>query len=227
MPEVAAMQIKLLVACREEHRAFTLCTQVAGAVDGHIAGDATALAGIPGKAALTKPDVLLLEHALGAEEDTWHALSQLDQVSRHTRALLLCDACTHLMIIGFIQRGVCGCLPRSSGPLLLAKAVRAVARGEPWYERVALLQALQSQVCRSSMATDVEEHRLTPREEEILHLIGRGLSNKEIARDLEISDKTVKTHLHHVYVKLNRSGRVKAFLAQPEARGQPGWTAPK
>jgi ATP/maltotriose-dependent transcriptional regulator MalT len=41
------------------------------------------------------------------------------------------------------------------------------------------------------------------------------MSNKEIGRRLAISDQTVKTHLHHVYVKLERSGRYKAFLSHP------------
>ena len=41
------------------------------------------------------------------------------------------------------------------------------------------------------------------------------MSNKEIGRALQISDQTVKTHLHHVYVKLQRSGRYKAFAATP------------
>lgn len=59
------------------------------------------------------------------------------------------------------------------------------------------------------------EHKLTQREEEVLRLIGTGLTNKEMARRLAISDKTVKTHLHHIYVKLHRSGRYKAFLSQP------------
>jgi Response regulator containing a CheY-like receiver domain and an HTH DNA-binding domain len=54
---------------------------------------------------------------------------------------------------------------------------------------------------------------LTAREREILDLVGAALSNKEIARKLAISDKTVKTHLHHIYVKLQRSGRYKAFLS--------------
>jgi DNA-binding NarL/FixJ family response regulator len=60
--------------------------------------------------------------------------------------------------------------------------------------------------------------RLTPREEQILRFIGCGMSNKEIGRQLEISHNTVKTHLHRVYVKLNRSGRFEAFLTQPEGR---------
>jgi len=43
------------------------------------------------------------------------------------------------------------------------------------------------------------------------------MSNKEIARQLKISDHTVKTHLHHIYVKLEKSGRYKAFLSSPVA----------
>lgn len=48
--------------------------------------------------------------------------------------------------------------------------------------------------------------------------IGLGLSNKEIGRRLEISDQTVKMHLHRVYATLHRSGRFKASLAQPHER---------
>jgi DNA-binding NarL/FixJ family response regulator len=66
----------------------------------------------------------------------------------------------------------------------------------------ALMESVQQNAQRS-----VDEHGLTPREEEVLRLVGAGLSNKDIARRLTISDKTVKTHLHHVYVKLRLSGR--------------------
>jgi DNA-binding NarL/FixJ family response regulator len=166
-------------------------------------------------AAAMRPDVLLLERV----RDSRVALGVLDAVntvSPGTRTLLLCEACSHQLTIDCIKLGASGCLPRSSEPALLVKAVRAAFRGETWYGRAALLQALRSQVC-SIPTLRVDDATLTRREDEILHLIGAGLSNKEIGRQLEISDKTVKTHLHHIYVKLNRSGRYKAFLSQPAA----------
>lgn len=91
--------------------------------------------------------------------------------------------------------------------------------GDTWFGRSTLLQALHSLIGAAPVArTPVDEGRLTQREEEILHLTGRGLTNKEIARELDISDHTVKTHLHRVYVKLHQSGRYKVLLSQPEAR---------
>lgn len=61
-----------------------------------------------------------------------------------------------------------------------------------------------------------ENQQLTLREKEILEHIGKGFSNKEIARHLNISHHTVKTHLHNIYVKVDKSGRIKAFHAHLE-----------
>lgn len=210
------MQIKLLVACWEVRRALALCTQVVQAFDGRIATEATEIGGVLFMAAVTKPDVLLLEHVRGEEETSWVLLTELGRVSGSTRVLMLCDAYTHLMIIGFIRRGVSGCLLKSCDAALCAKAVSAVYRGETWFGRTELLQALRSQIVAEPVVTSRvlgDQELLTTREREILALIGNALSNKEIARELKISDHTVKTHLHHIYVKLQRSGRYKAFLS--------------
>lgn len=57
---------------------------------------------------------------------------------------------------------------------------------------------------------------LTVREDEILKLAGKGLTNKEIGLRLEISDLTVKKHMEHITAKLNQPNRIKAFLAASE-----------
>jgi len=62
----------------------------------------------------------------------------------------------------------------------------------------------------------VEPVTLTFREDEILKLAGRGFTNKEIGRELSISDLTVKKHMEHVTAKLNQPNRIKAFLAASE-----------
>jgi DNA-binding NarL/FixJ family response regulator len=94
--------------------------------------------------------------------------------------------------------------------------VRSVHEGDTWFGRSALLQALRSLIGPTPALRAIEEGRLTHREEEIFNLVGRALTNKEIARQLEISDHTVKTHLHRIYVKLRQSGRYKALLLQPD-----------
>jgi DNA-binding NarL/FixJ family response regulator len=214
------MTIKLLVACREKHPALALCARIVQAADGRVAGEATDIDGVLRAAAVTRPDVLLLQYTHSLDETTrngaWQVLSRISRVSENTRVLLLCDTYTQRSIVGFIEHGASGCVLSSSEPSLHAKAVRTVHQGDAWFGRTALLQALRSQIATEPVADSdwPEEHEaLTQREREILGLIGTGMTNKEIARKLQISDKTVKTHLHHIYVKLHQSGRYKAFLS--------------
>lgn len=215
-----AMKIRLLVARREQHRAFALCAAVVQASDGEIAGEATHMDGALRDAATSQPDVLLLEHLQHDEPSAHAVLSGLSQASGRTRVLLLCDAYTHHSVIDFVQRGASGCVLSSSQPWLLAKAVRMVHRGESWFGRTDLVQALRSQMSMEPAVTSevlCDQDLLTAREREILGLIGAAMTNKEIARKLKISDHTVKTHLHHIYVKLEKSGRYKALLSKPMA----------
>jgi DNA-binding NarL/FixJ family response regulator len=210
------MQIQLLIGCSDSNLGQTLCSRLALEDGIHITGQTTQLANVVASAAAMRPDVLLLEDDGGFGGVLRH-LSDIRRVSPGTRSLILYEASTLGLTIEAIRQGASGCLHKSSEPSLYAKAVRAVHAGETWFGRLALLQALQSKIGASPAPQRLmDEGPLTPREEEILHLIGSGLTNKEIGRRLEISDKTVKTHLHRVYVKLNKSGRYKAYLSNPE-----------
>lgn len=210
------MTIKLLVACRKEESARELCARLLQSTEAEIAVEAISMAGALRRAAATQPDVLLLEHTQADPESSLQVLSRAAQVSADTRVLLLCDSYTHRSIVTFIQLGASGCVLAASEHALQAKAVVTVHEGQTWFGRTDLLQALRSQMDANPLvASDVlDEHELlTAREREILTLIGAAMSNKEIARQLNISDHTVKTHLHHIYVKLEKSGRYKAFLS--------------
>lgn len=212
------MQVSLLLSCQDEDSAATLCANIVQAAGGRIHGAATDCNRAISRAANTQPHVLLLEHSLAEEQRSWQLLGRLRETSAGTRVLLLCDSYTHLKVIGFVKRGVDGYLLKTSEPELQARAVLAVHGGETWFGRTALLLALRSLIA-SEQATLVtaptaeESELLTQREREILGLIGKALTNKEIARRLKISDKTVKTHLHRIYVKLHQSGRYKAFMS--------------
>ena len=220
------MQIELLVACFQEGPTVGWCTQLTRASGGRIAAKTVSTEAVLRTTLMTRPDVLLLEHTAGEEHKSRRLLSDLDALRGRTRVLLLCDAYPQVTLVSFIRRGVHGCLLRSSDPSLGAKAVITVHQGETWFGRNELLQALRSQVVRGAPVPPellVDQQLLTAREREILLLVGGALSNKEIARKLRISDKTVKTHLHHIYVKLHRSGRFKAFLS--DAAGAPAYRA--
>lgn len=215
------MCIQLLVACKSQGAARGLCTKLVQVADGGLLGEATDWSGVLAHAAITRPDVLLLAHAEADEARTWQILDGLGRVSPGTRVLLLCDSCTHSTVIGSVRRGASGCLFTSSEPSLQVRGIVSVHRGEAWFGRSALLEAIRSQLPAPLPITSdlLDDHELlTAREREILGLAGNALSNKEIARRLKISDHTVKTHLHRIYVKLNQSGRYRAFLSNAGLR---------
>lgn len=212
------MPITLLVACREERRAMEHCATLAQAAAGAIAVDGTDIATVVQRAAQQHPDVVLLEHLAAEEDRIWAILSRLTLMSARSRVLMLCDLSTERLVTSLVAKGASGCVPAGTDCSLWVKAVVAVHNGESWFARTAVLQALRRQISVHPIVGGApvdDGGLLTTREREILALIGDGLSNKEIARLLNISDQTVKTHLHHVYVKLNRSGRFKAFVATP------------
>jgi DNA-binding NarL/FixJ family response regulator len=218
------MTIKLLVACRKKDVALALCAQIVHAADGRITGEATDLDGVIHAAAAAPPDVLLLQYTHSRDETTrnaaWQVLAHITGVSGATRILLVCNTYTPHSVVGFIRHGASGCVLLSSQPSVYAKAVLAVHQGETWFGRTELMEALRIQMRANSFITphlQEEQELLTAREREILSLIGKDLSNKEIAQQLNISAHTVKNHLHNIYVKLEKSGRYKAFLSKAVA----------
>lgn len=219
------MNVKLLVACREERRAEAHRAALMRVAGNLIEALATRLDDIIPVSAQQGVDVVLLEHVAGDEDRCWRILQSLALVSPASRILMLCDLCTDQLVTSFIANGACGSVTTSSDSMLWAKAVLAVHRGESWFARSTVLEALRRQLAvhRPPSATREDERLLTTREREILSLIGGGMSNKEIGRILSISDQTVKTHLHHIYVKLNRSGRYKAFAATPPPAANASW----
>lgn len=209
------MQIKLLIACEDESQALCLSKQIARESENGVAIFTTEVSRLHVQAASVQPDVLLIEHCpLGVQPP-----QMLPLLLRHhlaLKVLFLCDSCTRELMLAFVRVGACGCVLNSDPPAVVAKAVLSVHEGHTWFDRSSLLLALRSLVGTAPrVAPPIDRGRLTAREEEIFDLIGCGLTNKEIARQLDISDHTVKTHLHRVYVKLQQGGRYKALLSQP------------
>jgi two-component system nitrate/nitrite response regulator NarL len=111
-------------------------------------------------------------------------------------------------IVAWAKAGVSGYVACDASAGELVTTITAVARGEaPCSPRMAAW--LLKEVAALASAPDVEEadNRLTRREREIVELIERGLSNKEIARDLHIALSTVKNHVHNILDKLQVSRR--------------------
>ena len=110
-------------------------------------------------------------------------------------------------IVGALDAGAVGYLLKDTEPDELLEGVRAVARGEsPIHPRDA--RQLLTERSRSTAGTV----RLTPREQDVLRLLRLGLANKQIARRLGISERTVKAHLTSTFQRIGVSDRTQAAL---------------
>lgn len=117
------------------------------------------------------------------------------------------------------EAGACGYLTKSSAPEEIRLAVREVLKGQffvsPAVTRGVVAAAMKGQPDSPGLSKERPESAgtLTPRELDIVRLVGRGLANKDIARHLGVSVTTVRTHLNRVYGKMGTASRVKLALA--------------
>lgn len=204
------MRIELLIACEDSAFGESIARALAATGDLlPIASRVAPLAGLAQAARAAPFDIALVEDD---GEGCAASLGAIARTNPRARSLVLYETCTHVQLLDAIRHGACGCVLKANDAALIAKAVRTVYCGDKWFGRSVLFDALRGQI--GSPVVDTTG-KLTQRESEILDFIGRGLTNKEIARRLTISELTVKTHLHRIYVKLHQSGRYKAFLQAP------------
>ncbi|MFJ9854497.1 response regulator [Streptomyces sp. NPDC101150] len=116
-----------------------------------------------------------------------------------------------------LAAGACGFLVKDTPPTKLLEAVRRAANGETPFSRDVLdrlvAQALHTR-SSADTSTDLPVPAITPREREVLGLLGVGLSNKEIADRLHLGVTTVKTHVANLMAKTGRDNRIRlAVLA--------------
>lgn len=117
--------------------------------------------------------------------------------------LVLTTYDTDADILRATEAGANGYLLKDTTPQDLVKAIRATAAGESWLSPV-----VAAQVMKSLRGSDSE--KLSAREIQVLQLVATGNSNKEIASQLHVSAATVKTHLIHVFRKLDVNDRTAA-----------------
>lgn len=168
------------------------------------------------------PDVALLDFGAFADNAIL-LIDRISTVSPGTRSLLFADAWTEHAMLRALKGGSSGCMQVDGPRSELVNAIEAVLRGEIWVSRRTLAIAFR-QLLRAPRQSDPNtlQRRLSVREREIVEWMRRGMSNKEIARELGISDMTVKTHVHNIFHKLEVSGRVR-LLGMPPPAIQQAW----
>jgi len=160
-----------------------------------------------------KPDVALLEIGL-SDMDGIGILPTIREKSLKTKALMLTADNDETMIFKALKAGARGYVSKDVNLCDLIKAIQSVHQGELWVERKKMARFFDREAVfnpgRGGRPTKKEI--LTPREKEILSILISGCTNKDIAKALYISEKTVKSHLNSIFKKLNVSRRLQAIL---------------
>jgi DNA-binding NarL/FixJ family response regulator len=157
-----------------------------------------------------RPDVLVLDLQMPGTNGL-AVLRALRAEELPTKVALLTASLGADDVLEAIRLGARGVVLKDMAPHLLVRCIRTVATGGQWLEREAMAQTLDRLLAREAAA----EHAsalLTPRELAIVRLVAQGRRNKEIARQLAITEGTVKIHLHNIYQKLEVDSRVALTL---------------
>ncbi|EYT83790.1 LuxR family transcriptional regulator [Streptomyces sp. Tu 6176] len=172
-----------------------------------VLGEATGGVEAVAKAAALDPDVVLMDLRMPGGPGV-DAIRELTRRGARAKVLVLTTYDTDSDTLPAIEAGATGYLLKDAPRDDLLAAVRAAAEG-----RSVLSPAVASRLVSAVRAPAAGSEPLSAREREVLVLVARGTSNREIARELFISEATVKTHLTHLYAKLGVKDRAAAVAA--------------
>jgi two-component system response regulator DevR len=162
------------------------------------------------KALAVKPDVVLLDVRLGEEGDVGgiEACREIRSGLLETRVLMFSSYGERETVVSSLLAGASGYLMKNVGRSQLISALRAVGRGESLLDPSVTKPVLDRLVELSASAK--EDDPLSGREKEVLLLVARGRTNREIAEALVISGHTARNHVTHILDKLGLSRRSEA-----------------
>jgi len=149
------------------------------------------------------PQVVLQDLLIPGGIDGIETTRRVLQYSPGVKVVALTASTDDARMMGVLRAGAVGYVRKDAEPEVLLAAVRAVAQGKTYIDPSVSRQMLQA-------TATLDE--LTPRETEVLRQLALGRSNKEIADALSISDETVKTHVGHVFSKLQVENRSQAIV---------------
>jgi two-component system, NarL family, nitrate/nitrite response regulator NarL len=124
-----------------------------------------------------------------------------------TRIVLLTASTDAAPIMEAVQLKVDGLILKGAGGDTLLRCLERVLDGEQWLDRDAMQQVVETLAKPADRPLE-----LTPRESDVARWVAQGSRNKEIARELDISEGTVKMHLHNLYEKLGVSSRTELAI---------------
>lgn len=160
-----------------------------------------------------EPDVVLMDVRM-PDLDGIAATRELSRTAPESKVLILTTFEQDDYIFGALRAGASGFLLKRTRPEDLIAAVHTVAAGDSLLSPSVTRRVIDRMAQQSAPVFDHIRRldELTPRETEVLELIARGLSNREIASALIVEESTIRTHVKHILMKLDLRDRVQAVI---------------
>ncbi|MGH2896201.1 MAG: LuxR C-terminal-related transcriptional regulator, partial [Solirubrobacteraceae bacterium] len=160
-----------------------------------------------------RPEVVLMDLRM-PNMDGVEATRRIRERHPETEVVVLTTHADEASILDALRAGARGYLTKDAGIAEISRAVHAAAAHQAVLDPVAQSALIEAAGAGSRPPTSSPQvslpDELTPREAEVLSLVARGLSNREIAESLVVSEATVKTHINHVFAKIGARDRAQA-----------------
>jgi DNA-binding NarL/FixJ family response regulator len=183
-----------------------------------VVGEADSVASAVAEAKKTRPDVVIMDVRL-PDGSGVEACRDIRADHPETRVIMLTSYADDEAVFASIMAGASGYLLKQTQGQTLVEAIGRVMRGESLLDP-AVTQRVLERVRSAGSKKDDELSLLSEQEQKILDLISEGKTNKEIAAEVYLSDKTVKNYVSSILSKLNlrRRSEAAAFIAERKAR---------
>jgi DNA-binding NarL/FixJ family response regulator len=216
--------IRVLIA--DDHAMFREMLRIVlpRAGDAEIVGDASDGQELLLAVGRVRPDVVLLDYKMPHVKDFAGLIRQLRTQCPVAQVIVLSGFASADVAARAAEGGARGYVLKSTRLAAVADALRTVAAGGVWIDP-SLPTSIFDVFQRAAQPATTENKGisdLTRREREILTCVAQGISNREVATKLNVSEQTVKTHLTHIFAKLevkNRLGAALAFFGRDGAAG--------
>ncbi|WP_185981694.1 response regulator transcription factor [Skermania sp. ID1734] len=159
----------------------------------------------------SRPDVIVMDLRM-KRVDGIEATRRVRAAGAHPPVLVLTTFDDDELLSGALRAGAAGFILKDSPAEELIRAVRTVAGGDACLDPAVTARVLTAYRDAPASVPAAAVDELTARERDVLALIGRGLSNSEIAAELFISEVTVKSHVGHIFGKLGLRDRAAAIV---------------
>jgi DNA-binding NarL/FixJ family response regulator len=204
---------RVLIADDDDLMRAGLVELLSGEAEIEIAGEAATGRQAVERARRLRPDLVLMDVRM-PDLDGIEATGELTRAAPDTKVLILTTFEQDDYVFGALRAGASGFLLKRTRPEELIAAVHTLAAGDsllsPSVTRRVIDRMAQQPLPELAAQAKLEE--LTPREREVLGLVARGLSNREIAAELVVEESTVRTHVKRIQMKLGLRDRVQIVI---------------